>query len=66
MCNIAQIANVLQSLILTEGERMVLTPTYHVFDMYQPHQGGQSVRAAFEAAPVKLRARRRAAASCRG
>ncbi|GGF97951.1 alpha-N-arabinofuranosidase [Paenibacillus abyssi] len=38
MANIAQIVNVLQSVILTEGEKMVLTPTYHVFDMYKVHQ----------------------------
>jgi alpha-N-arabinofuranosidase len=40
MCNIAQVVNVLQALILTEegSERMVLTPTYHVFEMYQVHQ----------------------------
>jgi alpha-N-arabinofuranosidase len=37
MANIAQLVNVLQALILTEGERMLLTPTYHVFDMYQVH-----------------------------
>jgi alpha-N-arabinofuranosidase len=38
MANIAQTINVLQSVILTEGAAMVLTPTYHVFDMYQVHQ----------------------------
>ncbi len=38
MANIAQMINVLQSVILTEGEKMVLTPTYHVFDMYKYHQ----------------------------
>ncbi|MDO4331078.1 MAG: alpha-L-arabinofuranosidase C-terminal domain-containing protein [Eubacteriales bacterium] len=38
MANLAQTVNVLQSLILTEGERMLLTPTYHVFAMYQHHQ----------------------------
>jgi alpha-N-arabinofuranosidase len=38
MANIAQIANVLQSLILTEDEKMLTTPTYHVFDLYQPHK----------------------------
>lgn len=40
MANIAQIVNVLQSMILTnmKGE-MVLTPTYHVFEMYRPFQG---------------------------
>lgn len=39
MANIAQTVNVLQALILTEGERVILTPTYHVFDLYQVHQG---------------------------
>jgi alpha-N-arabinofuranosidase len=38
MANIAQTVNVLQSVILTEGPRMVLTPTYHAFDMYKVHQ----------------------------
>jgi alpha-N-arabinofuranosidase len=40
MTNIAQTVNVLQSMILTEegGDRMVLTPTYHVFEMYKVHQ----------------------------
>ena len=44
MTNIAQMINVLQALILTQGEKMLLTPTYHVFDMYKQHQGGTSVR----------------------
>ncbi|GHT65467.1 alpha-N-arabinofuranosidase [Spirochaetia bacterium] len=38
IANIAQTINVLQSVILTEGAKMVLTPTYHVFDMYKVHQ----------------------------
>ena len=38
MANIAQLVNVLQSVILTEGEKMLLTPTYHVFEMYKGHQ----------------------------
>ena len=38
MANLAQTVNVLQSLILTEGENMIVTPTYHVFDLYQVHQ----------------------------
>ncbi|MDR2953051.1 MAG: alpha-N-arabinofuranosidase [Treponema sp.] len=38
MANIAQTINVLQSVILTEGAAMALTPTYHVFDMYKVHQ----------------------------
>jgi alpha-N-arabinofuranosidase len=37
MANIAQTINVLQSVILTEGAKMVLTPTYHIFDMYKVH-----------------------------
>ncbi len=39
MANIAQTINVLQALILTEegGDRMLLTPTYHVFEMYKVH-----------------------------
>jgi alpha-N-arabinofuranosidase len=41
MANIAQIVNVLQSVILTEGEKMVLTPTYHVFEMYKVHQDAE-------------------------
>lgn len=39
MANIAQMVNVLQAMILTEGPRMALTPTYHVFHMYKPFQG---------------------------
>ncbi|MBM7603834.1 alpha-N-arabinofuranosidase [Metabacillus crassostreae] len=38
MTNIAQTVNVLQAMVLTEGEKMILTPTYHVFDMYKVHQ----------------------------
>ena len=38
MANIAQTVNVLQSVILTDGERMLLTPTYHVFRMFREHQ----------------------------
>jgi alpha-N-arabinofuranosidase len=38
MANLAQTVNVLQSLILTKGSQMVLTPTYFVFDLYKVHQ----------------------------
>lgn len=37
MANIAQTINVLQAMILTDGEKMLLTPTYHVFEMYTVH-----------------------------
>ena len=40
MANIAQTVNVLQAMVLTDGERMVKTPTYHVFDLFKEHQGG--------------------------
>src|SRR3546814_15282404 len=36
---IAQMVNVLQAMILTKDDKMLLTPTYHVFDMYVPFQG---------------------------
>ena len=54
MANIAQIANVLQAMVLTDGDRMVLTPTYHVFDLYQPHQGGTAVRLAVTTGEVRF------------
>jgi alpha-N-arabinofuranosidase len=38
MANIAQMVNVLQAMILTDHEKMVLTPTYHVFEMFKVHQ----------------------------
>ncbi len=38
MANIAQIVNVLQAVILTDGPKMLLTPTYHVMEMYNVHQ----------------------------
>jgi alpha-N-arabinofuranosidase len=37
MANIAQTVNVLQSMILTQGNKMVKTPTYYVFNMYKVH-----------------------------
>lgn len=38
MANLAQIINVLQAIIFTDGDKMMLTPTYHIFDMYKVHQ----------------------------
>ena len=38
MANLAQVVNVLQAVILTDGERMLRTPTYHVFDLFKEHQ----------------------------
>jgi alpha-N-arabinofuranosidase len=47
MANIAQMVNVLQGMILTDNEKMLLTPTYHVFRMYVPFQDATFV-------PLKL------------
>ncbi|MCT2534810.1 alpha-N-arabinofuranosidase [Aquibacillus koreensis] len=44
MANIAQMVNVLQAMILTEGEKMILTPSYHVFEMYKVHQDATLLR----------------------
>ena len=41
MANLAQAVNVLQALLLTEGEKLVRTPTYHVFNMYKTHQDAE-------------------------
>jgi alpha-N-arabinofuranosidase len=41
MANLAQMVNVLQSLILTEGDMMTCTPTYHVFEMFSVHQNAR-------------------------
>jgi alpha-N-arabinofuranosidase len=43
MANIAQMVNVLQAMILTDKEKMLLTPTYHVFEMFKPHQNATSL-----------------------
>ena len=43
MANIAQTGNVLQAIILTEGDQMVLTPTYHVFDLYKAHMDAKEL-----------------------
>lgn len=48
MACIAQMVNVLQSVILTEGNKMVLTPTYHVFHMYRHHQEAELVESWLE------------------
>jgi alpha-N-arabinofuranosidase len=54
MANIAQMVNVLQAMVLTQGDKMVTTPTYHVYDLYQSHQGGRSVRTVFETPDVSF------------
>jgi alpha-N-arabinofuranosidase len=49
VANIAQMINVLQAMILTDKDRMVLTPTYHVFKMYLPFQDATLIPVTFDA-----------------
>jgi alpha-L-arabinofuranosidase len=51
--NIAQMINVLQSMILTDHEKMVLTPTYYVYKMYVPFQDSTFVPVTFDAGTYK-------------
>jgi alpha-L-arabinofuranosidase len=57
MANIAQLVNCLQSLFLIHEEKFCVTPTWHVFDLYRDHQGGEAVRTV-AAAPAPLRWKR--------
>ena len=52
MANIAQMVNVLQSVILTDGERMIKTPTWFVFYLYQAHQDAELLDSTLETAMV--------------
>jgi alpha-N-arabinofuranosidase len=49
LANIAQMVNVLQAMVLTDKDRMVLTPSYHVFKMYVPFQDSTFVPVTFDA-----------------
>jgi alpha-N-arabinofuranosidase len=51
MTNIAQMINVLQAMILTDGKRMLLTPTYHAYRMHIPFQGATTVSATLDGIP---------------
>jgi len=54
MANIAQMVNVLQAVILTEGEKMLLTPTYHVFNMYKYHQDAELLHSKIDTEMIGL------------
>ncbi len=54
MANIAQMINVLQSVILTDGKRMIKTPTYHVFNMYKYHQDAELLDSYIETKEIGL------------
>lgn len=53
MANVAQLINCLHSLFLAHEDKFVLTPTFHVFEMFMPHMGSTSVRAVFSAPEVQ-------------
>jgi alpha-N-arabinofuranosidase len=48
MANIAQMVNVLQSVLLTQGNKLVLTPTYHVYEMYTVHHSAVLLPSVFQ------------------
>jgi len=48
MANIAQVVNVLQSMVLTQDDQMVRTPTWHVFKMFKVHHDATLLPVAFE------------------
>lgn len=54
MANIAQLVNNLQSLFLAHEDRFIVTPNYHVFEMYAAHQKGQSVRTVFSSPDIRM------------
>jgi len=52
MANIAQMVNVLQAVILTDGEKMLKTPTWHTFNLYKYHQDGDLVESSIDTKEV--------------
>ncbi|MBO0343306.1 MAG: alpha-L-arabinofuranosidase C-terminal domain-containing protein [Bacteroidota bacterium] len=54
MANLAQTVNVLQAVVLTEGEKMLLTPTYHVMKMYNVHQDAKLLPVEFNSPTYKF------------
>ncbi|ADW70746.1 alpha-N-arabinofuranosidase [Granulicella tundricola] len=52
MANVAQTINCIHSLMLASEDKFTVTPTFHVFKMYMPHQGAQSLRVEFAAASI--------------
>jgi len=52
MANVAQLINTIHSLFVAAEDRFIVTPNFHVFEMYAAHQGGTSVRTLFSAPGV--------------
>ncbi len=55
IANLAQTINVLQAILLTEGGKLIKTPTYHVFDLLQAHQDADFVPVSWKQSPETLR-----------
>lgn len=53
MANVAQLVNCLHALFLTHEDKFILTPTYHVFEMFVPHMGATAVRTIMTAPEVQ-------------
>ena len=53
VANVAQSINCIHSLMLAQEDKFTVTPTFHVFQMYLPHRGGQAVRAEFSAPAIR-------------
>ncbi len=54
MANAAQLINTIHSLFLAYEDKFIVTPNYHVFEMYAAHQGGKSVRTTFTAPDISI------------
>ncbi len=63
MANIAQVVNVLQAVLLTEGPALVRTPTYHAFALHRVHMGAEALRAEISVAGAPARATSRLSAT---
>ena len=55
IANIAQMVNVLQAMIFTRDDKLILTPTYHVFRMYVPFQDATFLPVQYEAGAYKFK-----------
>ena len=54
MANVARLINTIHSLFLAYEDKFIVTPNYHVFEMYAAHQGGQAVRTLFSSPGVSF------------
>jgi alpha-N-arabinofuranosidase len=54
MANVAQLINTIHSLFVAEDDKFIVTPNFHVFEMYAAHQGGTSVRTHVSAPSISL------------